>query len=143
MINHTNNDTYAKKSKHTNNCFVWICSATKGCPKHPTSDSVWIRTSLFANMLKGWFCQDGPKGPANPYEKIPYGHAAYPSVWISMLGGSSVLGLCHANAAYSMQMFAYGGGVRAGGTLRGQRYSLGIKSNGTLKGTLKRNLKGT
>ena len=42
-----------------------------------------------------------------------------------------------------MQVFAYGGGVRAGGTLRGQRYTLGIKSKGTLKGTSKGTPKGT
>ena len=42
-----------------------------------------------------------------------------------------------------MEEFAYGGGVRAGGTLRGQRYSLGIKSKGSLKGTLKGTLKVT
>ena len=40
-----------------------------------------------------------------------------------------------------MEEFAYGGGVRAGGTLRGQRYSLGIKSKRNLKRILKSNLK--
>ena len=37
-----------------------------------------------------------------------------------------------------MEEFAYSGGVRAGGTLRGQRYALGIKSNYLLI-----NIKGT
>ena len=67
-------------------------SAPKGYPKYPTSDFVWICTSVFCvKMLKGWFCQHGPKGPANPYEKNLNGHPAYPLVWISMLGGSPPL----------------------------------------------------
>ena len=42
-----------------------------------------------------------------------------------------------------MLEFAYGGGVRAGGTLRGQRYALGFFLTGPLKGTLKGTLKET
>ena len=35
-----------KKTENITNCFVRICSAPKGDPQYPTSDFVWICTSV-------------------------------------------------------------------------------------------------
>ena len=52
-----------------------------GLERVPKISDLRLRMDLHVvfciKMLKGWFCQDGPKGPENPYEVFLNGDPAY------------------------------------------------------------------